>query len=711
MIRSAAFWLARAAVGATVFLVTEIFAAEATPPVASWTLADAERDGFTVHGDVASGGGLGAVFRGGHLTFAADNPQLVALRGEAFTLHVRAKLPMVIHDHGTIICRQTADAKAGFRVFVTDNKEGRRLVCEVAFDGKRDRPLRVGVPLTKIFKGVEHWNNIVVRFTGPKLDLFVDGVLVDEEWPIGAIVHAAAEPLLLGKRSDRAGTHAPFTGHLETLTFWNRAVADEEVMALSGGASAIGKRESEILGLERPVKQYWHPRGFDTGVGDCMPFFHDGVFHLFYLFDRDGHGSKWGLGAHQWAHVSTTDLRTWSQHPLAVAITSQTEGSICTGSVFEHDGVFHAFYAIRSVDGSPAHLTSSRSTDGIHFEKTGWSMTLQPPYQGPPARDPVIFRNPQDDRFHMLVTTELIETSIARRGGCLAHLVSRDLQYWEQREPFLVPGFPDQPECPDYFAWNGWHYLIFSNNGIARYRMSLGPLGPWLTPRVDTFDGPQGRVMKTAAFTGGRRLGAQFLPHTGVGYAGQLVLREIVQHEDGTLGSAFPTELMPALAPPMELRMQPLAGNAAGDASRLTIDAGHGLGVAAFDGLPRNYRLRFRINAAAGATALGIAVRGSGRYEKGNELRWEADRAKLGWRKTDAGTTVTNDAASIYSIAEPRDFDVVVKDDILDVCVDQRRTLVARAEPEFHGNRLFLFAQNGTAIFENIRVEPLTEQP
>jgi len=47
--------------------------------------------------------------------------------------------------------------------------------------------------------------------------------------------------------------------------------------------------------------QNWSPEGLNTGVGDVMPFSHDGTFHLFYLFDRRGHESKWGLGAHQWA--------------------------------------------------------------------------------------------------------------------------------------------------------------------------------------------------------------------------------------------------------------------------------------------------------------------------------------------------------------------------------------------------------------------------
>ena len=32
--------------------------------------------------------------------------------------------------------------------------------------------------------------------------------------------------------------------------------------------------------------QYWKPEGAFF-VGDCIPFWHDGVYHLFYLLDEN----------------------------------------------------------------------------------------------------------------------------------------------------------------------------------------------------------------------------------------------------------------------------------------------------------------------------------------------------------------------------------------------------------------------------------------
>ncbi|MBM4029346.1 MAG: hypothetical protein FJ280_28710, partial [Planctomycetes bacterium] len=198
--------------------------------------------------------------------------------------------------------------------------------------------------------------------------------------------------------------------------------------------------------------QYFKPPG-DFFVGDCMPFFHDGVFHLYYLLDEGHHQGKGGLGGHQWAHASTRDLMHWECHPLALGIDHEWEASICTGSAFHHDGLYYAFYATRLPDRTE-HLSVATSTDGIHFTKTSPNpfASPEPPYRKGPYRDPCVFRDRETGRFHMLVTAELAEYPLAGRGGCLAHLGSGDLRNWQHEGPFFVPGNAGhQPECADLF--------------------------------------------------------------------------------------------------------------------------------------------------------------------------------------------------------------------------------------------------------------------
>jgi len=456
-------------------------------------------------------------------------PAVISGRTVTVALRLSGKAPP---ETGDILCWRGKEGNPVVRLArgLADSKPA--LIGEVGTDFK-DQPLRLSMPVAALEEGKGAL--IVLRFSGLKLDLFADGVLVDEEWPLGSLP-APEGSLQIGTEVERV---APNT--LVWTALWNRALTDEEVVLISGGKEGLAARELRILGPQRPVGQLWRPRGFNVNVGDCMPFFHDGRFHLFYLYNRRRHMSRWGLGGHQWWHMSTTDLVHWDDHPIAVPLTEENEGSMCTGSVFFHDGTYYAFYAVRTVDRTASPICASTSADGIHFTKHPPLARLTAPYKPEDGRDPVVFRDPGTGLFHMLVTTGLADPSLGELGGCLADLVSRDLRTWEQRAPFIVPGIPGQPECPDAFEWHGWHYLLFSNNGVTVYRMSRSATGPWQKPASDVFGGPDVMVMKTAAFTGDRRIGAAFTREEG--YGGDLVLREITQNPDGTLGSKWPAEL------------------------------------------------------------------------------------------------------------------------------------------------------------------------
>ena len=185
--------------------------------------------------------------------------------------------------------------------------------------------------------------NIVVRFTGPCLEMFLDGVLVDEEWPHGAIV-GMKSPFLLGAGYEKGRLKAGFCGQVDHVALWNRALSDDEVVSLSGGKREIARRDAEIFGPRSAERQYWRPRGYNTFVGDCMAFQHDGRFHVFFLFDRRHHQSKWGAGAHQFAHISTKDLIHWEEHPMALPITDPRECSLGTGCFVFDGGTDYLYY-------------------------------------------------------------------------------------------------------------------------------------------------------------------------------------------------------------------------------------------------------------------------------------------------------------------------------------------------------------------------------
>lgn len=342
---------------------------------------------------------------------------------------------------------------------------------------------------------------------GYKIVLLADGVLCDEEWPIGSAVLQEALCTV-------CGCDAEITENPEVIDY--------------------PEPETEFTGA-----QGWKPAGHNTSAGDCMPFAHGDMFHLFYLFDRRGHRSKWGLGAHQWDHISSPDLVAWRRHPMAISIDRQQEGSICTGSVFCHAGRYYAYYAVRSVDGSPAVLTWSESADGIRFVKSGKTFLLDAPFDGPSARDPKVFAGP-DGKFHMLVTTSVTRPDGSKRG-CLARLVSEDLTSWTQcPEPFVVLEIEDQPECPDHFFFDGLYYLVYSNFGMASYYFSENPFGPWRSPGQNRVCDDGLRVPKAAVWKN-RLIFVGFRYEDS--YGGPLSFHEARRRPDGSLDFFAPFEM------------------------------------------------------------------------------------------------------------------------------------------------------------------------
>lgn len=379
-------------------------------------------------------------------------------------------------------------ASLGSRITVTC---GEKLTVKLMYDF-RDRPLTLTADAVP-------GDSASLTVRPHRIELRVNGALLDEEWPCGS--H--------GITADSA-----VSGDFP-LTFAEIAPecpADLPFVTRSG----ITTDEIRLPGVN---------------IGDCIPFSDDtadsdGRYHLFYLYDRHHHGSKWGLGAHQWAHVSTADFVTWDEHPMAVAVTESWEGSICTGSIVRAGDKFYAWYAVRMSDGSPARMTCAVSDDNAHFVKSGRYFTLPAAYEPTSARDPKVVE--MDGKFHMFVTTTCLESG----NGCLAHLVSDTADFTEFEDCGTILEWADgnQPECPDWFAMGDYYYLIYSIHGMARYRYSRSPFDGWITPEEDKI--PCERVPK-AACLGNRRIFAGFAAENG--YAGSVIFAEALQNADGTL--------------------------------------------------------------------------------------------------------------------------------------------------------------------------------
>ena len=259
-----------------------------------------------------------------------------------------------------------------------------------------------------------------------------------------------------------------------------------------------------------------------------------------------------------------------------------------------------------------------------------------------------------------------------------------------------------------YDEWNGWYYLIFSNALTARYRMARSPLGPWLCPPVEILDGPLARVMKTAAFHGNRRIGVAWLGtrqgDTNDGpmqWGGHALFRELVQHADGTLGCTFVSELQPPTGQPLFLPCAALTpvlqtGMSPGDSLRL--DGGAGLAVVRCGPVPFNLRLSLKMSPAGPQGAFGVRLRSDGDYERALALtvRPSEGIVELG-------------ATAIYGVGgldRPFSLELLLQEDIVDVCIDGRRCVVNRC-PDHRGDQIFLFAHGCTVCCDDLSIQPI----
>lgn len=455
--------------------------------------------------------------------------------------------------------------------------------------------------------------------------------------------------------------------------------------------------------------QYFKPKG-NLFVGDCIPFSKDGTYYYYWLLDSAHHKSLNGLGGHQWVLSKSTDLKTWKQYPIVLGIDEAWEKSICTGSLVFYKGKYYAFYATRLINDGKVNeqLSYAISNDGVHFEKQKPNpfYTSAPGYSKRNFRDPKVFVDANGE-FHLFVASEQENPVLKNAGGCLVHLSSKDLKTWTVHEPILT-GQGSVPECPDYFLWKGWYYLVYSDNSNTFYVKSRKPYGPWEEPRFQALNEDWANVIKTAEFKNGRRIAAAWIPSRYDGkddeqeiFGGNSLFRELTQEPDGTLNTRFPAEMIPTTAPAIDAKIiEDIHAKMVGRNS-IAINAPASVGAAHVENVPENCRITLVIDPVGLNEGYGFYVHSGKKAEGGYNINFSASA-----KTVSIGNTSIE---AVNGLDKPITVDIVLKDGIIDMDVDHRRTIVNRTY-EQTGSFLWFYAKHGKVSFRSIKISPLSEK-
>jgi sucrose-6-phosphate hydrolase SacC (GH32 family) len=601
-------------------------------------------------------GKVAKITSGGYLFIAPEDAQDLDITGKKLSICIRLCVPASDWDF-PILSKHGGHERLSFNIYGYPMGIG----CEIGttFNNRMitaSAPFRDMLPRQEAEKA---WHDVICRVDGAKLELFIDGRCVDEEFLLGEL-RTNAIPFMIGAESYGGNVKADFEGLIDHVAIWNRSLSNDEIITLSGGKERADLRERTDRGIPGESLQYWRPPN-NYYVGDCLPFYDpkEETFHFAYLLDKGHHGAKNGYGAHQWAQATSTDLKNWKHQPLMLPVTEQWEGSICTGSVFVHDGKFYAYYATRAVKDYPApggkHYSGefvgyAISTDGIHFTKQSPNpLVILPREEGYSAagRDPVVFQDERDKLFHMYITTDF------KNQGAWAHLTSKDLKQWNLTAPELAGG--GTPECPDWFKWGDTYYLIV-NWGNGYYRTSATPVGPWEKPETpDVLMPGVPRVPKTAAFKNGRRIICGWTNENGFG--GHAVFHELLRQADGTLLERFVPEMIPQ------------TGAAIVSEKNLS-------GKKTFSNLPKNLRLQSVIEFDAKVTE---------EKEDWAMVYYQDDSRRDMVRLSPSTKTVILGRHSIEQVdfsTGKIELDMFIKNAVADLCINGQRT-VTNTIPDF----------------------------
>ena len=207
-------------------------------------------------------------------------------------------------------------------------------------------------------------------------------------------------------------------------------------------------------------------------IGDTMPYYHQGIYHLFYLLNGSGNVNV------NIEHAWTEDLVHWHHAPTAVCREEGPEwmldtGTIFTGSFLTENGLHHLWYTSWNPQNPNGRefIRHAVSEDLFSWRKLEDEVIAPLPHrysscQYRDFRDPCVIPDGKGGYIMFILANPpnvQKKNDFGTDGWLFGHLHSTDLVHWEQHEPVSAP-FGD--ECPDYHCINGRHVLLSARKAL-----------------------------------------------------------------------------------------------------------------------------------------------------------------------------------------------------------------------------------------------------
>ena len=364
------------------------------------------------------------------------------------------------------------------------------LALEVILELNSELPscnsMRIGIPLSE----TDGAQKFTIIYSGTKFRLLANETLLDEDYPFG----------------DPPGTP---------------------------------ENHCDIPAEKQPEPQYrttplhcWSPDRLNEWVGDVSVGFFNDEYHIFYLYDRRHHKSKFGHGGHQWAHITTKDFKTWRDDGLILPCETQWQ-TFGTGTPFLLDGKLALAYGLHTerflpAVGTPRGMTWAISEDGIHFTPSRISveeMTENPSIYNQPDGSWIVYDHGLLCRAEKWCDFKKVAKKPIPCGTNSALLNSY--------------------ECPSLFEWGGYYFMLVGFTGMYRSKsLSFETFDDLSGNGVDIYDGL--KVPMVAPFKNNRMILSGWLGITGWG--GVLGIRELVWFDDAIPGIRWLEEAMPEIS-------------------------------------------------------------------------------------------------------------------------------------------------------------------